>query len=177
LFVDVRGYTALSERLTPVEMVERLNRFYAIASDAIFERDGTLDKLVGDQAMAFFGAPLATKDHPRRAVETALKILAAMNDVDPSEKLQVGGGIASGEAFVGNVGGGPVTDYTVIGDTVNIAARLQNAAGPDELIVTEETYAYIASEFPNARALDLDLKGKSLPIRARLIERRRRSFD
>jgi class 3 adenylate cyclase len=168
----VRGFTTLAESLPPGEVVERLNRFYALASNAVFERDGTLDKLVGDQAMAFFGAPLHAKDHPRRAVETGLEILRAMNDLDPSQRLQVGAGIASGEAFVGNVGGSAVTDYTVIGDTVNIAARLQGVAAAGELLVSEDTYAHIAEEYPNARYLDLELKGKNLPIRARLIPSR-----
>jgi adenylate cyclase len=116
--------------------------------------------------MAFFGAPLSAQDHPRRAVTTGLKILRRMNELIPDHQLQVGAGIASGEAFVGNVGGGTVTDYTVIGDTVNIAARLQSAAGPGELLVSERTYAQVASQFPAAPSVDLELKGKNLPIRA-----------
>lgn len=169
LFVDVRGFTSLAEQLPPDQVVARLNRFYAIASNAIFERDGTLDKLVGDQAMGFFGAPLHAKDHPRRAVETALKILSAMNELDPSHQLEIGAGVASGEAFVGNVGGAEVTDYTVIGDTVNIAARLQAIAAPGELLVSEDTYAHVADDFPNAPMRELDLKGKNLPITARVL--------
>jgi class 3 adenylate cyclase len=170
LFVDVRGYTSLAEKLPPAEVVERLNRFYDIASNAIFERDGTLDKLVGDQAMAFFGAPLHAKDHPRRAVETGLKIFSAMNDLAPDHNLQIGAGVASGEAFVGNVGGSAVTDYTVIGDTVNIAARLQGAAASGELLVSEATYAQVAAEFPSAPSRDLELKGKNQMVRARVIQ-------
>lgn len=165
----MRGFTSLAELLPPDQVVERLNRFYAIASNAIFERDGTLDKLVGDQAMGFFGAPLHAKDHPRRAVETGLKILSAMNELDPSHQLQVGGGIASGEAFVGNVGAAEVTDYTVIGDTVNIAARLQAMAAPGELLISEETYSHVAADFPRAPTRELDLKGKNLPITARVL--------
>jgi adenylate cyclase len=169
LFVDVRGFTALAETLTTAEVVERLNRFYALASNAIFERDGTLDKLVGDQAMAFFGAPFHAQDHPRRAVETGLDILSAVSALDPSQQLQVGAGIASGEAVVGNVGSGAMTDYTVLGDTVNIAARLQAAAASGELLVSEETYAHVAEQFPIAPSLELELKGKNLPVRARII--------
>jgi adenylate cyclase len=125
LFVDVRGFTSLAERLPPTEVMQRLNRFYSLASNAIFDYDGTLDKLVGDQVMAFFGAPLQTKDHPRRAVQAALRIISEMNNLAGGEHLHVGAGIATGEAFVGNVGEGAVTDYTVLGDTVNVAARLQ----------------------------------------------------
>ncbi len=75
MFVDVRGFTALAERLNPLEVAIRLNRFYALATDAVFRYDGTLDKLVGDQVMAFFGAPVYEHDHPRRAVETVLSIM------------------------------------------------------------------------------------------------------
>jgi hypothetical protein len=111
----VRGFTSLAERLPPAEVASRLNRFYSLASNTIFDYDGTLDKLVGDQVMAFFGAPLYTKDHPERAVEAALQIISGMSGLAQIEHLQVGAGIATGEAFVGNVGEGAVTDYTVLG--------------------------------------------------------------
>lgn len=177
LFVDVRGFTSLAERLAPAEVAQRLNRFYALASEAIFKYDGTLDKFVGDQVMAFFGAPLHAKDHPQRAVRVALLILEGMSKLAQGEScddtqdklLRVGAGIASGEAFVGNVGGGAVTDYTVLGDTVNVAARLQGAAASGEILVTEETYRHVESEFPNAPGRELDLKGKSEPVHARVI--------
>jgi adenylate cyclase len=168
MFVDVRGFTSLAERLPPDEIAHRLNRFYALASETIFDHDGTLDKLVGDQVMAFFGAPISASDHAVRAVHVALRILTEMNK-QRAEELRVAGGIATGEAFVGNVGEGSVTDYTVLGDTVNVAARLQAAAAPGELLVTEETYAYIAVEFPDAPLRELELKGKSGPVRARVI--------
>jgi adenylate cyclase len=177
LFVDVRGFTSLAERLAPAEVAQRLNCFYALASEAIFKYDGTLDKFVGDQVMAFFGAPVHAKDHPQRAVRVALLILEGMSKLaqgdacgDTQDKLlRVGAGIASGEAFVGNVGGGAVTDYTVLGDTVNVAARLQGAAASGEILVTEETYRRVESEFPNTPGRELDLKGKSEPVHARVI--------
>ena len=118
----MRGFTALAEQLPPAEVAQRLNRFYMLASEAIFKYDGTLDKLVGDQVMAFFGAPLHAKDHPPRAVRAALRILAGVENLARDKPLRVGAGIASGPAFVGNVGGGAVTDYTVLGDTVNVEA-------------------------------------------------------
>jgi adenylate cyclase len=169
LFVDVRGFTSLAERLPPAEVASRLNRFYSLASNTIFDYDGTLDKLVGDQVMAFFGAPLYTKDHPERAVEAALQIISGMSGLAQIEHLHVGAGIATGEAFVGNVGEGAVTDYTVLGDTVNVAARLQGAAAPGEILVTEETYAHVESRFPNAVRRELELKGKSELVHARVI--------
>ena len=168
LFVDVRGFTSLAERLPPAEVAQRLNRFYSLASKAIFEYDGTLDKLVGDQVMAFFGAPLYAKDHPARAVQVAVKILEGIHDLAQGEGLRVGAGIATGEAFVGNVGG-EVTDYTVLGDTVNVAARLQSVAAAGEIFVTEETYAQVAAKFPGVPGRAIELKGKSEPVRARAI--------
>jgi adenylate cyclase len=139
----------------------QLNPFYDLASRAIFRYDGTLDKLVGDQVMGFFGAPIGRDDHARRAVATAREILDAVSGLGTTERLSVGVGIASGEAFVGNVGGGDVTDYTVLGDTVNVAARLQGEAASGEILVSEETYAAVATEFPYAKRQELVLKGKS----------------
>ena len=169
LFVDVRSFTSLAEQLPPDEVAQRLNRFYSLASNSIFDYDGTLDKLVGDQVMAFFGAPLHSRDHPKRAVQTALQILSGVKRLAADEQLDVGAGIATGEAFVGNVGGGPVTDYTVLGDTVNVAARLQAAAASGELLITEETYNHIEAEFTQAPSRELQLKGKSETVRARVI--------
>lgn len=167
--MDVRGFTSLAERVPPTEVAQRLNRFYALASKAIFEYDGTLDKLVGDQVMAFFGAPLYGENHPERAVRTAVNILEKISDLGPGEGLYVGAGIASGDAFVGNVGDGAMTDYTVLGDTVNVAARLQGAAAAGEILITEETYAHVAASYPDVPSREIDLKGKSEPVLARAI--------
>jgi len=167
MFVDVRGFTTLAERLSPAEVAARLNRFYALATNAVFRYDGTLDKMVGDQVMAFFGAPLHQHDHPRRALETALEIVREVTV--EKEGLQVGAGIATGEAFVGNVGEGAVRDYTVLGDTVNVAARLQGAAAAGEILITEESYSFVAPQFPDAPRRELELKGKSGTVAARVI--------
>jgi adenylate cyclase len=148
MFVDVRGFTALAEKLPPAEVAQRLSRFYALATATIFEYDGTLDKMVGDQVMAFFGAPLRAKDHPERAVQTALRILRKINSEAGSERLQVGAGIATGEAFVGNVGEGTVADFTVLGDTVNVAARLQGAAVSGKILVTRKLTLTSRPSFP-----------------------------
>jgi adenylate cyclase len=169
MFVDVRGFTTLAEKVAPAELAQRLNRFYSLATSTVFDYDGTLDKLVGDQVMAFFGAPLHAQDHPRRAVEAALRIVNGVTQSIENDGLKVGGGIATGEAFVGNVGEGAVADYTVLGDTVNIAARLQGAAAPGEVIVSEQTYAHIESDFPDAPYRELELKGKSERVGARVI--------
>jgi adenylate cyclase len=161
LFADIRGFTALAEQLPPAEVALQLNRFYEIASRAIFRQDGTLDKLVGDQVMGFFGAPIGRDDHSRRAVATAQEIVCGVQELGPESSLAVGIGIASGEAFVGNVGSGDVTDYTALGDTVNVAARLQGEAAAGEILIAEETHRQIASDFPHAKRRELLLKGKS----------------
>lgn len=164
MFVDIRNFTALAERAGPTAIATRLNGFYEVASRAIFRYDGTLDKLVGDQVMAFFGPPLDHKDHPRRAVMTALEIMRAVAETAQQESLGVGIGITTGEAFVGNVGGGEVTDYTVLGDTVNVAARLEGEAAPGEILVAQETYDAVVADFPHAERRELLLKGKSAPV-------------
>ena len=145
-------------------MATQLNRFYQLASDAIFRHDGTLDKLVGDQVMAFFGAPIQRENHARRAVETAVEIISEIADLAERLALRVGAGISTGEAFVGNVGGSEVTDYTVLGDTVNVAARLQGEAAAGEILISDETYSSVRNAFPNAARRELLLKGKSEPV-------------
>jgi adenylate cyclase len=151
----------LAEKAGPAAVAARLNGFYEVASRAIFRHDGTLDKLVGDQVMAFFGPPLDHEDHARRAVMTAVEIMSAVTQSTDGDNLAVGAGITTGEAFVGNVGGGEVTDYTVLGDTVNVAARLESGAAPGEILIAQETYNAVAAKFPNAERRELLLKGKS----------------
>jgi adenylate cyclase len=169
MFVDIRGFTALAEKSTPLEVADRLSHFYRLATNAIFLYDGTLDKLVGDQVMAFFGAPVNRHDHPQRAVRTAVDIMQGVMEMAEKTGLRVGAGIATGEAFVGNVGQGETKDYTVLGDTVNVAARLQGAAAAGEILLTEETYAAVEPQFPAAPRRALELKGKSEPVVARVI--------
>jgi adenylate cyclase len=147
--------------MAPVEVAARLNHFYDIATSAIFRYDGTLDKLVGDEVMAFFGAPLHWQDHPNRAVAAARQIQRALAQLPADASVDVGIGISTGSAFVGNVGGKDFTDYTVLGDTVNVAARLQGAAAPGEILLADETYSQVSEQFPAAQRRELDLKGKS----------------
>ena len=170
LFVDVRGFTELSERLSPDELVARLNRFYNLAAQVVFKLDGTLDKMIGDEVMAFSGAPLKAEDHPQRAVQAALDIVAGVESMAQGvEPLHVGGGVGTGEAFVGNVGEGEVRDFTAIGDVVNTVARTQGEAQPGEVLVMEETYQPVAGQFPDAPQRTLQLKGKEAPVLVRVL--------
>ena len=170
LFVDVRGFTAMSERLGPTELVARLNRFYDLVAKVVFELDGTLDKMVGDQVMAFFGAPYRVADHARRAVEAALGIVGGVGRMaEGSDPLQVGAGVGTGEAFMGNVAHGEVRDFTVIGDVVNTAARLQAAAQPGEVLLMEDTNQAVSDQFLEAPQRTLELKGKAAPEPVRVL--------
>lgn len=136
LFVDIRGFTTMSERLSPEEVVHILNQYLSMTSTCIENNKGTLDKFVGDATMAFWGAPLPVEDPVYLAVKTAVdivegaKALSAKLKVEINEELNVGVGVHFGPAVVGNMGSEKHMDYTAIGDTVNTAARLEaNAPG------------------------------------------------
>lgn len=136
LFVDVRGFTTMSERLTPEKVVYILNKYLTMASDCVERNKGTLDKFVGDAMMAFWGAPLPQVDAVYNAVRTAVEIVEGAAKVSEQlkaeigEELRVGVGVNYGPAIVGNMGSEKHMDYTAIGDTVNTAARLEaNAPG------------------------------------------------
>lgn len=170
VFVDVRGFTSLSERLPPDQVVARLNRFYKVAADAVFDLDGTFDKVVGDQIMAFFGAPFRPDDHAERAVTAAMWIVKTLEEMmEDDESLRVGGGVGTGDAFMGNVAEGAVRDFTVIGDIVNTAARLQSLAGPGEVMIMEDTYRLLTTNYPNAAPSSVELKGRSAPVAVRTL--------
>src|SRR5437016_3630237 len=134
LFCDLRSFTALSERLTPEEVVMLLNDFYNLMIEATFQNAGTLDKFLGDAVMSIFGAPIAHPDHAMRAVRTAVAMrdgiegLSARRIRDGKDPLTVGIGVSTGDAVAGTVGTEDRMEYTVIGDSVNLAARLESNA-------------------------------------------------
>jgi adenylate cyclase len=163
---DVRGYTQLTEGLTPVEVTQVVNRFYEVGSGALLSADGLLGQIEGDLVMALFVPGLAgRREFRRKSVEGAIKLLEAVGYGQPEGNwLNVGVGIATGEEFVGNVGGGGYKDFTALGDVTNTAARLTAQAGPGELLVDSETYAAVSDDYPNAERRELVLKGKSLPL-------------
>ncbi len=160
LFADVRGSTALGEKIGAGEFAELLNRFYATATEVILRHDGLVDKLIGDEAMALFIPGVAGPDYRRRALSAARELLEAVGYGSPGGPwLQVGVGLNAGEAFVGNVGGA-VVDFTALGDAVNVAARLQGDAGPGELIVNAGLLEDLDAELPQARHRELDARGR-----------------
>jgi class 3 adenylate cyclase/CHASE3 domain sensor protein len=146
LFANVRGFTSLSERLEPEELIEGLNQHFTVMTDVVFRHDGTLDKYIGDGILAFFGDPIPFDDHAERAVATALEMRQRlrslrMRGLQGDEELNVGIGISTGYVTVGNIGSETRTEYTVIGNHVRLAAHLAQIAGPDQILVSDQTLA------------------------------------
>ncbi len=173
LFSDIRGFTSLSERLPPERVVELLNHYFSAMTEAIFERQGTIDKFIGDAIMAFWGAPLRIEDHADQALLAALDMnerLIAVNawlaqrDHPP---IAIGIGLHSGEVVLGNIGSRHKLDYTIIGDNVNLASRMEGLTKHYQapILLTEATRDALQRPFP-CRVVDLvRVKGKTRPIR------------
>jgi adenylate cyclase len=152
LFADLVGFTRLSEKLDPEEVVALLNDFFNAMTDIIIKWDGTIDKIVGDEIMAFWGAPVETPNHAELAVRCALHMTKAMQELRNKWEaagrtaLDCGIGIHTGEVLVGNIGAeGRIMDYTIIGDPVNTAARVENLTRQYQanILLTESTFKHI----------------------------------
>jgi len=170
MFSDLRGFTAMSEKLDAEQVVEILNQHFEVMSDIILKQRGTLDKFVGDEIMALFGAPVYTESHALKAIKTALEMQKAQKEVSIKFKkkfgitVDIGIGINTGEMVVGNIGCKQRTDYTVIGDSVNTAARICSAAKGGEVLITEKTYAEVKKLVKVKELPAIKAKGKSKPI-------------
>jgi len=163
-FADIRGFTTFSEHLDPTLLMDVLNRYLSLGAEAVFLQEGTLDKFQGDMVMAFFNAPVDQKDHALRAVRAALTMRADIQayhqQVDPAYRLSFGIGINTGEAVVGNVGTAQIKNYTIIGDSVNLAKRLQDYADPNQILLGSATYELV-KDYVVARELDpVQVKGR-----------------
>src|SRR2546427_12893325 len=158
LFGDLRGFTPLAERLDPQDAVDILNVYLTHVIDVVFEHRGTLDKFRGDGFMAFFGAPISHEDHPSSAVRCALVLQQRLKGVSfarfPDLHLHMGVGINTGTVIAGNIGSERRTDYTVIGNEVNVAQRFESNAGPGQMLITGSTYERV-KEFVEVRELGL----------------------
>jgi len=149
LFCDVRGFTPLSERLSPEEVVSLLNDFYTLMIETTFKHDGTLDKFMGDAVMAIFGAPIPHPNHSERAVRTALAMRQGIGELNRRrqerglEAVSIGIGVSAGEVVAGTVGTEDRMEYTVIGDSVNLAARLESNAKPGQILMSHRTWTKV----------------------------------
>jgi adenylate cyclase len=162
LFADVRGSTAIAERLSPEEYSRLMARFYGAAAGVIDEWDGIVDKFVGDGAVALFIPAFTEKAHASNAIAAARGLLEQTG----SDGLPLGVGVHSGRSFVGAVGEGDVKDFTALGDTVNTASRLTSLAGAGEVLISAETAAAGGLETAGLERRTLELRGREQSIDA-----------
>ena len=166
LFSDIRGFTSMSEKLKAEDVVKTLNNYFSDMIDIVFKYNGTLDKIIGDELMIVYGAPLVGVDDTERAVQTAIemqrqiKIINERRTIDGLIPIKVGMGINQGTVVSGNIGSRDMMDYTVIGDTVNLGARLCSYASPDEIIVSNTVYEQTKTMFNYCKLDSIKVKGK-----------------
>jgi class 3 adenylate cyclase len=175
VFADIRGFTRLSERMSPEEVMNLLNRYHTIMCDAIWEEEGTLTSFQGDALMAIFNAPLLQKRHALHAVRAAWKMRIAVMEYQrslPQEAhISFGIGVNTGLATVGNVGAPQrLQNYTAIGDVVNVASRLQSNAIDNNILLNDTTYAQVYRYVQVSPPFALPVKNKSLPLAARQLQ-------
>jgi adenylate cyclase len=165
LFSDVRGSTAVGERLSPTEFHAFLDYFYRLASDAIVAHDGLVDKIVGDEVVALFFGRISGPDHAAAAAAAAVDLAerAARADATPSGPIPVGTAVHTGEAFVGGTGpAGTIEDFTALGDVVNTTARLASAARAGEVIVSVAAAEAAGSDSLERRTVEI--RGRVEPV-------------
>lgn len=173
LFSDIRGFTNLSEALTPEQVVELLNIYLSEMSNVIMKYEGTIDKYIGDAIMAFWGAPVLIDDHAHRALVASLDMINGLVNVNEKlalkgyGELKVGIGLHTGSAVLGNIGSENKLDYTVIGDAVNLASRVESLTKQYgcALLVTEDTKNEISEDFHLGVVDAVQVKGKKIPIK------------
>ena len=166
LFADVRGSTALAEKMPATEFRDLMERFYKAASHAVYQHDGAIDKFVGDELVAMFYTALSGERHVARAVDAARAILRATGHGRPEGPwVPVGAGVHTGKVWFGAVGEAPHVELTALGDRVNTTARLAGAAGAGEVLVSADA-ARIAGLDPGLPRKQLDLKGKQELVEA-----------
>jgi class 3 adenylate cyclase len=169
LFADIRGFTGFTEGQDPERLVEVLNQHLAAAAEAVLAEEGTIDKFLGDAVMAWFNAPILQADHPMRAVRAAVRIRAAIRDLHTTLPapfhLSFGIGIHCGEAVLGLVGTQARLDFTAIGDCVNTAQRLQEAAAGGQILISDEVRGELDGSIQVRAAGTRRVRGKRAALR------------
>ena len=170
MFVDIRGFTPMSENLQPEQVVQILNEYLTLTTESIFKHNGMLDKFIGDATMAVFNAPFDLEDYLYEAVATAWDIKSGSDELGKKLMEQFGRtvsfgiGVNCGDAVVGNIGCEVRMDYTAIGDTVNTAARLESRAKPGQILISEALYKALEDRIEAEEVGEMELKGKSNKI-------------
>jgi adenylate cyclase len=171
LFSDIRGFTALSETMPPGDMATLLTDYFTEMVDCVFRNEGTLDKFIGDAVMAQWGAPIGSKEDPDKAMQAAIEMMTELGKLNAKwlaegrPELQIGIGINHGEAFAGNIGSERRLEYTVIGDTVNTASRLCSAAGPGEILISDEMRRVLSKKPKLKEMPPMEFKNKTQPVK------------
>ena len=179
LFADVANYTSISEKLDPEEVHQIMDGCFKILMDEIHRYEGTINQFTGDGVMALFGAPIAHEDHAQRACYSALAIQRAMvgfNEKLKEEKnidFRLRFGLNTGPVVVGSIGDDLRMDYTALGDTTNLAARIQQSAEPGSILMTDSTYSLVSGHFITESLGELQVKGKEEPVSTYLLKRAR----
>ncbi|NLM17795.1 MAG: zinc-ribbon domain-containing protein [Candidatus Riflebacteria bacterium] len=169
-FSDIRGFTQMSESMDPEDILDQLNFYFTRMTDILMELEGTLDKYVGDELMALFGAPVRREDDHIRAVYCAIRMMEALRIMQEIWKrenkpvMEIGIGINTGEVIAGYMGSEKQLSYTVIGDNVNLASRIMSIAEGMEILITRATYELVKDYFDILQKESVMLKGKSLPV-------------
>ena len=170
LFADIRGFTAFAEKKNPEQVVGLLNQYFSAMSEIIFAHGGTLDKYIGDGLMALFGAPTATPDDARNAVNAAVAMQKRFATLNPElvaagfSEIAVGIGLHTGEATVGYIGSEKRSEYTAIGDTVNLASRLESNTKGGQILISEATAKAAGAIFPLLKREPLMVKNRTQPV-------------
>ena len=176
LFADFREYTRLTQELGIEKVAPVTAEFFRASAEIILEHHGIVDRLLGDGVMAFFNVPIRHDDHVHRAVNAAFRIQDTVKQInaklDGGLILGVGIGIASGRALATNMGSTNCNDYTMVGESINIASRLQGEAAAGQVLVSEDAYNAIRQMFPEATPVEYALKGMAQPVTARRLEKR-----
>ncbi|MDY0004536.1 MAG: adenylate/guanylate cyclase domain-containing protein [Polyangia bacterium] len=172
LFSDIRNFTSLSERLRPEQVVVLLNEYFERMIEVVFRNQGTLDKFIGDGLMVLFGCPLEDPDHAVHAAEAALEMQAELADLrdrwrrEGLPEIEIGVGIHTGPAIVGNIGSSKRLEYTAIGDTVNLASRIESATKEMKrsILLSGSTQAAVAERYSTEPLGEIRVKGRDAPV-------------
>ncbi len=185
LFSDIRGFTSMSETMAPNEVVETLNDYFNLMIEIIFKYNGTLDKIIGDALMVIYGAPNSTEKDTENAVLTAIEMQEKLIEFNQQRiihsklPITIGIGINRGKVISGNIGSRQQMNFTVIGDSVNLASRLCSVAKSDEIIVSDAVWKQIKTNkiFKNRKLNPVKVKGKAKPIEIKEILYKRPEFN